>query len=57
MQERRPSCKESVKQRRALLSIGEMRRYVLVVQHFFVCESDFTADQVKLDPTMEVSAI
>ena len=24
---------------------------------FFVCKSDFTADQVKLDPTMEVSAI
>jgi hypothetical protein len=56
MQERRRFYNGSVKQRRAPRFTGEGRRYATVVQTFYL-EFDLTgtADQVKLDPSMEVS--
>ena len=56
MQERHPSCKEFVEQRKAPLfarvkvDVGET--YVV---NLFVCESDHIVDQVTLDPSMDVS--
>ena len=52
MQERRRSCNASVKQRRAPLFIETARRYVIQA---FVCERDLTVDQVKLNPSVNVS--
>ena len=52
MQARQPSYKESVKQRRARLFSGEGKRYVVQL----LCpKSDLPADQVILEPSMEVS--
>jgi hypothetical protein len=53
-QERRRFYNGSVKQRRAPRFTGEGRRYVTVIQTF-IRKSDLTADQVTLDPSMEVS--
>jgi hypothetical protein len=57
MQERHPSYKESVKQRRVPLFTGlagQERWYVVHWQAFCKSESNLTGDQVKLDPTMDV---
>ena len=54
MQERHPFCKESVKQRRVPLSTGAIRRYVVQLRAF-ARDFDLTVDQVKLDPSMDVS--
>jgi hypothetical protein len=53
-QEKRRFYNGSVKQRRAPRFTGEGRRYVTVVQTS-IRMSDLTADQVTLDPSMEVS--
>jgi hypothetical protein len=53
-QERRRFYNGSVKQRRAPRFTGEGRRYVTVVQTS-IRMSDLTADQVTLDPSMEVN--
>jgi hypothetical protein len=57
-QERRRFYNGSVRRRRALRFTGkgrrEGRRYVTVIQ-IFIRISDLTADQVTLDPSMEVS--